>query len=233
MEHIAPILDLQVNRSHLPGEGELLLEYFHDNEGWHLLCYPFEGRFVHEGLSALLAYRIARLLPITFSIAVNDYGFELLSDQPIPLVEALAGGLFARENLGCDIQAGLNSVEMARRRFRDIAGIAGLVFKGFPGRQKRDRHLQASSQLFFGAFTDYEPGNLLLLQAYDEVLTFQLEEGRLRQALERIAQSKIILKRPEKATPFAFPIIVDRLREKLSSEKMEDRIKRMTLRLER
>ncbi len=233
MERIAPILDLQRQRSCLPKEGELLLECFHDSEGQHLLCYPFEGRFVHEGLSALLAYRISRLTPITFSIAVNDYGFELLSDLPIPLEEALQAGLFAPDNLSEDIQAGLNSVEMARRRFRDIAGIAGLIFKGFPGRQKRDRHLQASSQLFFRAFMDHEPGNLLLRQAYDEVLTFQLEEGRLRRALERIARSEIVLKKPGKATPFAFPIIADRLREKLSSEKIEDRIKRMTLKLEK
>ncbi len=233
MEKIAPILHLQQQRSHLPAAGELLIEYFEDADGHHLLCYPFEGRFVHEGLSALLAYRIARLKPITFSIAVNDYGFELLSDLPIPIEDALGNDLFSERNLSRDIQAGLNSVEMARRRFRDIAGIAGLVFKGFPGRQKRDRHLQAGSQLFFSAFMDHDPGNLLLRQAYDEVLAFQLEEGRLRGALQRIAQSRIVLQFTGRATPFAFPIIVDRLREKLSSEKLEERIKRMTLKLER
>ena len=209
------------------------MEYFNDKEGWHLLCYPFEGRAVHEGLSALMAWRLSRIQPITFSIAVNDYGFELLSDMPIPVEEALQGGLFSTENLSADIQAGLNGVEMARRRFRDIAAIAGLVFKGFPGRQKKDRHLQAGSQLFFSTFMDYEPGNLLLRQAFEEVLAFQLEEDRLRIALHRIAGSTIFLEKPTKATPFAFPIIVDRLRERLSSEKLEDRIARMKLKLEK
>ncbi len=233
MECMMPLLELQQRRSRLPGQDELLMEYFNDKEGWHLLCYPFEGRAVHEGLSALMAWRLSRIQPITFSIAVNDYGFELLSDMPIPVEEALRGGLFSTENLSADIQAGLNGVEMARRRFRDIAGIAGLVFKGFPGRQKKDRHLQAGSQLFFSTFMDYEPGNLLLRQAFDEVLAFQLEEDRLRQALHRIAGSEVFLEKPTKATPFAFPIIVDRLRERLSSEKLEDRIARMKLSLEK
>ncbi len=233
MEKLVPLLETQQQRSHLPEEGELLLEYFSDAEGYHLLCYPFEGRFVHEGLGALLAWRIARLQPITFSIAMNDYGFELLSDQPIPVEQALADGLFSLEHLSEHIAASLNSVEMARRRFRDIAGIAGLVFKGYPGKQKKDKHLQASSQLFFNVFLDYEPDNLLLREAFDEVMTFQLEEGRLRAALERIGAGRIVFKQPAKATPFSFPILVDRLREKLSSEKLEDRIKRMRVQLER
>ena len=233
MEKVLPLLALQQQRSHLPDETELLIEYFSDTEGHHLVCYPFEGRAVHEGLSALLAYRIARLTPITFSMAVNDYGFELLSDLPVPVEAALEQGLFSTENLFQDIQASVNSVEMARRRFRDIAGIAGLVFKGFPGKEKMGRHLQASSQLFFGVFTDYEPDNLLLRQAYREVMQFQLEEKRLLLALQRIAGGSIVLRTPAKATPFAFPLIVTRLREKLSSEKLADRIQRMKVRLER
>ena len=233
MEKVLPLLDTQQRRSYLPGENELLIEAFSDAEGHHLLCYPFEGRAVHEGLSALLAYRIARMTPITFSIAVNDYGFELLSDLPIPVEEALAQGLFSIENLYPDIETSVNSVEMARRRFRDIAGIAGLVFKGFPGKEKMGRHLQANSQLFFGVFTDYEPDNLLLLQAYREVMQFQLQESRLLAALQRINQGQIVLRKPVKATPFAFPLIVTRLREKLSSEKLADRIQRMKLRLEK
>ena len=233
MEKVVPLLELQQRRSYLPAENELLIEYFNDNEGYHLLCYAFEGRAVHEGLSALLAYRIALLQPISFSIAVNDYGFELLSDLPIPIAAALTESLFTIENLYADIEASVNSVEMARRRFRDIAGIAGLVFKGFPGKEKMGRHLQASSQLFFGVFTDYEPGNLLLLQAYREVMQFQLQESRLRLALQRINSGRIILREPAKATPFSFPLIVTRLREKLSSEKLADRIQRMKLRLEK
>ncbi len=231
LQCLQPLIEVQRERSHVPGSEEFLMEYFSSREGHHLVVYPFEGRFVHEGLGALTAYRISRLSPISFSIAMNDYGFELLSDSPIPIEEALEQGLFSAEGLSADIQASINAAEMAKRRFRDIASIAGLVFKGYPGKQKRDRHLQSSSQLFFQVFNDYEPENLLLLQAYDELMAFQLEEARLRAALQRIRQQRVILSRPERATPFAFPIIVDRLRERLSSEKLEDRIRKMKLQL--
>jgi ATP-dependent Lhr-like helicase len=225
---LAPLLELQAERSHIPEKGELLMEYFQSKEGYHWLIYPFEGRSVHEGMSALVAYRIAQLQPITFSIAMNDYGFELLSDAPIPWKEALESGLFSVSKLSADIRASINATELAKRRFRDIASIAGLVFKGYPGKQKKDRHVQASAQLFFQVFNDYEPNNLLLLQAYEEVMTFQLEEERLRSALLRIQGQRLVLRKPTGFTPFSFPIIVDRLRERLSSEKLADRIKRMT-----
>lgn len=233
LDNLRPLISVQRERSHVPASHELLIEYFHSREGYHLLAYPFEGRAVHEGLSALIAYRISKMLPISFTIAMNDYGFELLSDRPIPIEKALEEGLFQSQGLREDIQASINAAELARRRFRDIASIAGLVFKGFPGKAKKDRHLQSSAQLFFEVFTDYDPGNLLLLQAYDEVMAFQLEEARLRMALQRIQGQKCVLKTPERATPFAFPIMVDRLREKLSSEKLEDRIRKMKLQLVR
>jgi ATP-dependent Lhr-like helicase len=158
---------------------------------------------------------------------MNDYGFELLSDQPIPIEEAVETNVLGEEDLLKDIQASINSTEMARRKFRDIGAISGLVFKGYPGKPVRDRHLQSSSQLFFNVFNDYEAHNLLLRQAYEEVMDFQLEEARLRKALHRIAGQKIVITRPDKPTPFAFPIMVDRMREKLSSEKIEDRIRKM------
>ncbi|MEL6276304.1 MAG: DNA ligase-associated DEXH box helicase, partial [Bacteroidota bacterium] len=121
--------------------------------------------------------------------------------------------------------------EMAKRRFRDIAAIAGLVFKGFPGNWKKEKHLQSSSQLFFDVFSQYEPDNLLLQQAYEEVMTFQLQESRIRSALERINQQYILFKQPGRATPFSFALLVDRLRGRLSSEKLIDRIARMKVAL--
>ena len=230
---IQPLMDIQRKRSHLPTNGEFLIEYFESEEGFHLLMYPFEGRLVHEGMAALLAHRISQHQPITFSMAMNDYGFELLSDQEIPFMEALETDVLSAENLWSDIQASINSVEMARRRFRDIASIAGLVFKGYPGKPVKDRHLQSNSQLFFDVFHDYESDNLLLLQAYEEVMDFQLEEARLRAALNRINKQRFVVMTPDRPTPFAFPIMVDRLsRDRLSTEKIEDRIKRMQLQYE-
>ncbi|MCB0662457.1 MAG: ligase-associated DNA damage response DEXH box helicase, partial [Saprospiraceae bacterium] len=231
IEKVMPLTELQIERSYLPNENEFLVEYFQSKEGYHLLFYPFEGRYVHEGMSALFAWRIAQLQPISFSIAFNDYGFELLSDIEIPIEKALEEGLLSATNLHEHIGQSINAVEMARRRFRDIASISGLVFKGYPGREKKDKHLQSSSQLFFDAFSSYEPDNLLLQQAFEEVMTFQLESERLYDALKRISNQELLLSRPGRATPLAFPIMVDRLREKLSSEKLEDRIEKMKLRL--
>jgi ATP-dependent Lhr-like helicase len=229
LKFLKPLFDLQRRRSHLPGAGDFLVEYFESDEGYHVIMYPFEGRFVHEGIAALVAYRIAQIQPITFSIAMNDYGFELLSDQPIPIEEALETDVLGTTDLLKDIQASVNSTEMARRKFRDIAAISGLVFKGYPGKPVKDRHLQSSSQLFFNVFHDYEGHNLLLRQAYEEVMDFQLEEARLRRALDRIARQKIMITYPPKPTPFAFPIMVDRMREKLTTEKIEDRVRKMVV----
>jgi ATP-dependent helicase Lhr and Lhr-like helicase len=229
LKFLKPLFDLQRHRSHLPGKHDFLVEYFQSDEGYHVTMYPFEGRFVHEGMAALVAYRIAQIQPITFSIAMNDYGFELLSDQPIPIEEALEIDVLGTTDLLKDIQASINSTEMARRKFRDIAAISGLVFKGYPGKPVKDRHLQSSSQLFFNVFHDYEGHNLLLRQAYEEVMDFQLEEARLRRALDRIAHQKIMITYPKKPTPFAFPIMVDRMREKLTTEKIEDRIRKMVV----
>ena len=226
---LAPLLQLQDDLSVIPAESEFLLEYIESAEGFHLIVFPFEGRIVHEGLGGLLAYRLGRITPLSFSIAMNDYGLELLSDQPIPITKALNNGLFSTENLRLDLDASINKVEMARRRFRDIATISGLVFKGYPGRMKRGKHLQSSSSMLFEIFHEYEADNLLYLQAYEEAALIQYEEQRMRDVLNGIKNRKIILKKPKKITPFAFPIMVDRLREKLTTESLQDRIKRMSV----
>ena len=230
---LQPLLELQEYLSHIPKQNELLIEHIETKDGFHLFVFPFEGRLVHEAMAAILAYRISRITPITFSLAMNDYGFELLSDQPIPLDDTNCYELFSPDDLLMDIQRSVNSVEMARRKFRDIAVIGGLIFQGFPGEQKKARHLQSSASLLFNVFSEYEPGNLLLRQAYNEVMEQQMEEQRLRDMLERIQKSKIIITIPNSLTPFCFPIKVDSLRENLTSEKLEDRVKKMQMQMEK
>ena len=232
LKALKPVFERQQLESIIPANGEFLIETFKTREGYHTIFYPFEGRFVHEALGSLLAYRISLLSPISFSIAFNDYGFELLSDQEIDMQQVLDNDLFSSEYLMDDLYKSLNATEMARRKFRDIAVIAGLVFTGYPNKLVKSKHLQSNSQLLFSVFRDYEEDNLLYLQAFRETFEHQLEEGRLRISLERIANQKIVWKKCSKPTPFSFPIITDRLREKLSSEKIEDRIKRMLKQLE-
>ncbi len=230
---LKPIFERQQKESIIPKSGEFLIETFKTREGYHAIFYPFEGRFVHEALGSLLAYRISLLSPISFSIAFNDYGFELLSDQEIDMQQVLDNDLFSSEFLMDDLYKSLNATEMARRKFRDIAVITGLVFTGYPNKLVKSKHLQSNSQLLFSVFRDYEEDNLLYQQAFRETFEHQLEEGRLRLSLERISHQKIVWRKCQKPTPFSFPIITDRLREKLSSEKIEDRIRRMLKQLEK
>lgn len=228
MEFLKPLFQTQISRSHLPKKEELLIEKLQTKNGFHVFIYPFEGRLVHEGMAAILSYRIGQITPITFSLAMNDYGFELLSDQEIPFEQAIEKGVFSAKNLTEDVMHSVNGVEMARRRFRDIAQIGGLVFQGFPGKVLKTRHLQANSQLFFNVFENYEKENLLLLQAYDEALNFQLELGRMTLAFTRINSQKIVIKTLERPSPFCFPILVDGLsRDKFSNEDREARIQKM------
>ncbi len=230
---LRPLLDLQQRLSHIPAAGELLIEHIETKDGFHLFVYPFEGRLVHEAMAALLAWRISKITAITFSFAMNDYGFELLSDQPIPLDDSNAYELFTEEGLFTDIQKSVNATEMARRKFRDIAVIGGLIFQGMPGEQVKQRHLQSSASLLFNVFSEYEPGNLLLRQAYNEVMDQQMDEARLRNMLQRIQKSNIIITYPSQLTPFCFPVKVDSMRENISSEKLEDRVRKMQQQLEK
>tara|TARA_R110000868_G_scaffold6898_1_gene38317 strand:- start:665 stop:3142 length:2478 start_codon:yes stop_codon:yes gene_type:complete len=228
LKSLKHIFDKQQEESIVPKPNELLIETFKTRDGFHHIFYSFEGRGVHEAMGSLLGYRISLLSPITFSLAFNDYGFELLSDQEINIQQVLDNDLFSTDFMLSDLQKSLNATEMARRKFRDIAVISGLVFTGYPNKGIKMKHLQSSSQLLFDVFRDYEADNLLFQQAFTETFEHQLEEGRLRLALERIEQQEIVWKACQKPTPFSFPIITDRLREKLSSEKLADRIKRMT-----
>jgi len=228
IQSLAPMFKKQREESMVPKPNEFLIETFKTRDGYHHIFYPFEGRGVHEAMSSMLAYRISLLMPITCSLAYNDYGFELLSDKQIDIQEVLDNNLLTSEFMLSDLQKSLNSNEMAKRKFRDIAVISGMVFTGYPNKGIKMKHLQSSSQLLFDVFKDFEADNLLYQQAYTETFEHQLEEGRLRIALERIATQDIVWRPCTKPTPFSFPIITDRLREKLSSEKLADRIKRMT-----
>ena len=227
LKALAPLFEKQASLSLVPKENELLVELIESKDGHHLFVHTFEGRLVNEAMATILAWRISQLHPISFTFAMNDYSFELLSDQPIPVNDNNIRSLFSSEGLTETIQKSVNATEMAKRKFRDIAVIGGLVFQGNPGEKKKAKHLQSSASLLFNVFLEYDPDSILLRQAFQEVMNDQMEEQRLREMLKRIASSKIIITHPERLTPFSFPVKVDSLRESMSSEKLEDRIKKM------
>ncbi len=225
---LKPLFEKQQRMSHVPRENELLVEKIYNREGFHLFVYPFEGRLVHEVLASLVAYRYSQVSPITFSIAMNDYGFELLSDADFEVNELLLRKLLSKENLLSDIQKSINAAEMARRKFRDVATISGLILQNNRGKFVSNRNLQASAGIFFNVFEQFDTASLLLRQAYDEVFYEQLEEPRLAAALERIEQGDVVIKEIHGAfTPLSFPIKVDSMRNNVTSEKLETRIQKM------
>jgi len=231
---IQPIVDLQARWSALPAPDTLLAETLHSREGWHLFLYPFGGRAVHLGLGSLLAWRLGQQVPATFSVAVNDYGLELLASAPVDWAKWLPKVLAEEQvrDLAADVLGSLNAGELSLRRFREIARVAGLVFQGYPGAHHSARQLQASSSLFFEVFRKHDPANLLLGQAEHEVLVQELEARRLADTLARLARLRLDLRELRRPSPLSFPLIVEFLREKLSTEKLADRIARMLADLE-
>ena len=222
-----PMLRAQLRLSRLPAAGTVLAERYRSREGHHLFIYPYAGRHVHLGLAGLLAWRLSRAQPNTFSLAVNDHGFELLSAEPVDTTALDDGSALATEGLLADVLASLNARELAQRRFREIARVAGLVFSGYPGASKGLRQVQASASLFYEVFRQYDAGNRLLGQADAEVLAQELELGRLRAALDTLRASRLDWVDLKAPSPFALPLMVDRLRERLTTEKLADRLQRM------
>jgi ATP-dependent Lhr-like helicase len=233
MQLVAPLLELQAAWSIVPGPDELLLEHARSRDGYHVFVFPLEGRLVHEGLGALLAHRLTRRTARSVTVSGNDYGVELLSPTPLPTGAEDWRELLEGEGLLEDLLACVNSSELARRRFRDIARIAGLIFPGYPGQPKALRHLQASSELFYEVFSEFDPGNLLLDQARREVLERELEVKRMRAALERLAEQTLQIVETRPFTPLAFPLWAERMRSQhVSSERWTERIERMAASLE-
>lgn len=226
------LFELQQRWSLLPRINELLIEVIRERSGYQVFVFPFEGRLVHEGMASVLAYRLTRQMRTTISVACNDYGIVLQSPHAIAIEKAIADGLLSRDCLEEDVRQCMNATEMAKRQFRQIARVSGLIQAGLPGQRKSTSHIQASSNLFFDAFCQHDPGNLLLEQCRREVLDQQLEWNRLRTALERMEEGQIRFMYPPKVTPLAFSLMVDKLRERLSSETLAERVARLQKALE-
>ena len=227
LDTIQPILRSQNRLSQLPAANQLLIETCKTREGQHLYVFPFEGRFVHEGLGFLWGYRFAHQEKATFTVSANDYGFEILAPKGYPFQALFSEDFFATETLSEDLKLSLNLSELAQRKFRGIAQVSGLVFKGYPSAKKTANQLQVSASLLYEVFSKYEPDNLLLKQAETEAIAGQLEAHRLAKTLERLQHFSLVWKETKRPSPFAFPLLVERLNSRLSNESLRDRIERM------
>ena len=232
MKSLKQLFAVQSRWSMLPHRNELLIEMIKDRSGYNMFLFPFEGRLVHEGMATLLAYRLTKNRKTTCSMVCNDHGLVLQSPDSIEIEKAISLGLLSTQGLHDDVHQSMNLTEMAKRQFRQIARVAGLIQSGLPRQRKSPSYIQASSNLFFDVFCEYDPSNLLLEQCRREVLEQQLEFSRLHNALERIARGRIVIMNPPKVTPLAFSLMVDKLRDRLSSETLAERVMRMQKTLE-
>jgi ATP-dependent Lhr-like helicase len=233
MERARPLLELQARWSRIPAPDEVLVERTRTREGYHLFIFPFEGRLVHEGLCSLVAHRVTQREPRSVQVTGNDYGFELQTRKPLHVDENILRQILTTDRLVEDLLACVNTTALARRQFREIARVAGLLFPGFPGQPKSMRQLQASSSLFYEVFEQFDPRNLLLDQAKREVLDRELEVTRMRATLERIERSRLVIVDVPRLTPLSFPLWADSLRtQQVTSESWSERVRRMVVELE-
>lgn len=233
MRLIRPLLELQRRWSIVPAFDELLIETTKIRQLHHSYIFTLAGRLVNEGVAALVAFRLTTKQPLTVRVTANDWGFELMSESTLDLDEAGWRNILSCERLLEDLLACVNTSALAQRRFRDIARIAGLIFTGYPGQPKLSRHLQASSNLFYEVFQEFDPENLLLDQARREVLEAELEFVRLAALLEQIEKRRITIVETDRLTPFAFPLWVETIRSAdVSSERWIDRVRKMIEQLE-
>ncbi len=233
MQAARHILELQDHLSELPTPEKLLIEQFKSREGQHFFLYPFAGRLAHEGLGTLLAYRLGQKQPGSFSIAANDYGIEVATDAKLALNSDGWRALLNANNLVEDILSSLNASELSKRKFRDIARIAGLIFAGHPGRGKTTRQIQASTGLIFDVLKNHDPEHRLLYQAQQESLRNEFDLERLQTTLRSLETKSLAVVTLSSLSPFGFPLWAERLRHRLTTDQWQARIDRMRAILEK
>jgi ATP-dependent Lhr-like helicase len=235
VEAVLPLLAAQARTSRLPDGDTLLIERVATGKAGrgepamhHAFLFPFEGRLVHDGLATLVAWRIARDAPATFQLAATDWGLQLAGRRPLPADERVWRQLLSPANLLEDLLACLNGTEMARRHFREVARVAGLVAGG----QRSQRQTQASAGLLFDVLSEHDAGNMLLGQARREVLERQFEFQRLAGALERIATLDLVVVDTPRISPLAFPLWAEHIQSRLTTQGWLERIMDMARELE-
>jgi ATP-dependent Lhr-like helicase len=225
---VMPLLQTQARWSRLPGDDCLLVERVRSRDGHHAFLFPFAGRLVHEGLAAVVAWRIAQRRPCTLTMAATDWGFELAGREPFFDHDREWRQVLSPANLLEDLLACLNGTEMTRRHFREIARVAGLVTGG----RRTNRQTQSSAGLIFDVLSEHDGTNMLLAQTRREVLEQQFEFARLRSAVEAIAVKDIRIIDTPRLSPLAFPIWAEQVQSRLTTQGWLERITEMARELE-
>ncbi|WP_215766961.1 ligase-associated DNA damage response DEXH box helicase [Gluconobacter cerinus] len=210
-------LALQAKRSRLPGPENFLIETF-PHRGWHyVVAYPFEGRNAHQTLGLLLTKKLEETGKGPLGFVANDYMVACWCVHPTGSMT----DLFTRDLLGGNLSEWLAESAMLRRTFRDVAIIAGLIERNYPGREKNRRQMTVSSDLLYDVLRKYDPDHILL-----RATRIQAEEGltdlaRLSQMLDRL-QGHVEHVSLSHVSPLAVPVLLEQGREKIRGGEGED-----------
>ena len=229
LSSLRPVLQKQYKLSYIPKENELLIEIFKSKSFQSLFVYTLEGKLVNEGIAFLWALRFTKISKCTFTISSNDFGFCLTThkDFDFSILNKVINKFLDIKNLDQDLENAINFSELTKKKFKNIAQISGLVNNNNPNKLKSSNQLQISSNLLFDVFKKYEINHLLIKQAHNEVNNYQLEKTRIKKCLKRMSNLKILIKEIKIPTPFAFPLLVERLNNTLSNESIEKRVDKL------
>jgi ATP-dependent Lhr-like helicase len=214
-------LRIQVFRSQLPPADKLLIEGFPRGGKQFLVAYCFEGRNAHQTLGMLLTRRMERMGLRPLGFVATDYVLGIWGLRPAS--PSQLDELFDEDMLGDDLEAWMDESTMLRRSFRNVAVIAGLIERRFPGEEKSRRQVTFSSDLIYDTLRQHEP-NHILLRATRQDAAWQLADlKRLGDLLKR-AKGRIVYRRLDRISPLAVPVLLEIGKERVLDGTAEDEL---------
>jgi ATP-dependent Lhr-like helicase len=214
-------LNLQRWRSTLPDSRTLLIEGFPRGSRQFIVAYCFEGRNAHQTLGMLLTRRMERMGLKPLGFVATDYVLGLWGLRPP--TKAQLDQLFDEDMLGDDLEAWMDESTMLRRSFRNVAVIAGLIERRFPGEEKSRRQVTFSSDLIYDALRKHEPDHILL-RATRQDAAWQLADLKRLGDLLRRAKGRIEYRRLDRISPLAVPVLLEIGKERVLDGTAEDEL---------
>ncbi len=219
-EPVREWLQLQQERSALPGPDDLLVEIFPRHGRFFLVAYGFEGRNAHQTLGLLLTRRLARAGAAPLGFVATDYAIVIWCGNPPP---EDVPGLFAQDMLGDDLEAWMAESSMLRRTFRNVAVVAGLIERQQPGASATRRQVTVNSDLVYDVLRRHQPDHVLLRATRMEAGGGLTDVGRLSDLLARVS-GRIRVMRLARVSPLAVPVMLDIGQESVRNEAEEDQL---------
>ncbi len=207
--------------SALPRADQMLVETFPRADKHYLVCYPFEGRLAQQTLGMLLTRRLERWGAKPMGFVASEYALVIwMLADPAAMINAgrlSLARLFDEDMLGDDLEAWLAESSLMKRTFRNVAVIAGLIERRFPGKEKTVRQQTVNTDLIYDALRTHQPDHILLEAAWDDAAEGLIDIHRLGAMLKRI-KGHILHRALDRVSPLAVPVLLDIGRESISGE---------------